>query len=111
LRRKFGLAGQKALQGLQRILNAGGQGFSPRCGQHFIALAHKQPVIEQVTQAVKCGTHRRLAQTHLFTGARGAAFTHQGVENPKQIQVESGKIHGINGAHIIIRFQVRLASF
>jgi hypothetical protein len=77
---------------------------SARCRDHFIALPHKELVIEQIKQAIECGTHGRLAQAYLFASPGGTAFARQRVKNAQQIQVETGEIHDANGPYKIIRF-------
>lgn len=94
----------RANQGLfnliQRLADDRGEFLCSWRRRHLRPSAYEQLVVQQGAQPAERLADRRLGQPDLIPGAGNAAFTHQGVEHPQQVQVERAKIHSANAPHI-----------
>lgn len=81
-----------------------GERHGPRRRHHLVQLADEELVAQRMAQPVERRAHRRLAQADPVARPSGAAFAHQGIEYPQQVEVEGGEIHGSDPLDTIIRF-------
>ena len=59
------------------------------CRHHALMGTHKQGVTQGMTQALQCGTDRRLAHAQGIGGAGQLPGFHNGVEHRKKVEVDA----------------------
>jgi hypothetical protein len=88
---------QRALEALQCGAHLGDERARQRRRHHALPTALEQRVVKQLAQPPERVAHGGLRQVERARGRRDPTFRIDGVEDDKQVQVDPGDMHGIDG--------------